>query len=217
MALPQIRAYYVASVEYGRNTTPQYGLFYLGNAQAQEEFVTLCRKLSTRSSLPPPPLRALGGEIDALEAELLKAYRPPASIDRHSEFIAASATVKEARELDADGLRYGALFKYLRAVQLVAPLLSFPPLLDAEALATRLRELDMRLSEGGVDHSIGRVFLQAAQEDVAKPGAGRNAAVANAIAGNVLPRYFEALAEARPETPKPAPIITVTLVRWPYT
>jgi hypothetical protein len=42
-------------------------------------------------------------------------------------------------------------------------------------------------------------------------------AVASAIASDVLPRYFEALA---PAGPQPAPLVpraTVTLVRWPFT
>ena len=59
-----------------------------------------------------------------------------------------------------------------------------------------------------MDHSLGRIFLEAAQ---AEP------ALAPAIAGDVLPRYFAALEPARPRPPQPAPRATVTLVRWPYT
>ena len=66
-------------------------------------------------------MRRLSDELDALEGELLSAYKPPASIDRHREFIAASSTLKEARELDAAGLSYGALLRYLQAVLRVAP------------------------------------------------------------------------------------------------
>jgi len=41
--------------------------------------------------------------------------------------------------------------------------------------------------------------------------------VAVSIATDVLPRYFAALGPARPAPPKPAPTVTVTLVRWPFT
>ena len=41
--------------------------------------------------------------------------------------------------------------------------------------------------------------------------------MAAAIAGDVLPRYFEALKPARPQPPRAEPKVTVTLVRWPYT
>ena len=56
----------------------------------------------------------------------------------------------------------------------------------------------------------------------ARPGgAGRRSprdrATAAAIAGEVLPRYFAALAPATPAPPQAEPRVTVTLVRWPYT
>src|SRR6202035_5658668 len=214
-ALPQVRAYYQASLDYGKSTEPASGLYYLGLAQAERELAAFCRTLSAPSSLPPPPVRDLHAELDALEGELLAAYRPPASIARHGEFIGASSTLKEARELDAAGLRYGALLRYLQAAQRVAALRPPSPTpldLAAGALARRLRELDARLAASGVDDSLGRLFLETAEaEAAASPSAAAE------IAGDVLPRYFAALAPARPEPPKPAPRVTVTLVRWPYT
>ncbi|HSB35256.1 MAG TPA: hypothetical protein VLH41_00160, partial [Thermoanaerobaculia bacterium] len=63
----------------------------------------------------------------------------------------------------------------------------------------------------------GRLFLEAAQADVEAARPGKTADAAQAIAADILPRYFAALAPARPEPPKPAPAVTVTLVRWPYT
>jgi hypothetical protein len=51
-ALPQVRAFYESSLEYGRNTMPKFGLFYLASAQAQKEFAVFCRSLSRgRSTL----------------------------------------------------------------------------------------------------------------------------------------------------------------------
>jgi len=42
-ALPQVRAFYESSLEYGRNTMPDFGFFYLASAQAQKEFAAFCR------------------------------------------------------------------------------------------------------------------------------------------------------------------------------
>jgi hypothetical protein len=216
-AIPQARVYYDASLDYARSTTPDSGFFFLGMAQAQRGFVDFCTKLSSSSTLHAPPVREIRPEIDALEAELLAAYRPPASIDRHTEFIVASSTLKEARELDALGLHYGALLRYLQAALRVAPLRPSPPSLEAGAIAARLREMEARLSEGGVDSTLGRIFLESAQGDLEDTAPGKTPANAAAIASDVLPRYFAALEPARSEPPGPVPQVTVTLVRWPYT
>lgn len=191
-ALPQVRAYYDASLEYGRNTMPEQGLFYLGAAQAQRENVELLREISAPASRREPPVRSPRPELDALEAEMLAVYRPPVSIDRHREFIVASSTLKEARELDGAGLHYGALLRYLQAS------LQFEPLRGSAPPPGDLAALEKRISEGDVDHSLGQLFLESGQ-------------------GQVLPRYFAALEPARPQEPGPAPKVTVTLVRWPYT
>jgi hypothetical protein len=169
--------------------------------------VAFYRKLSEPTSRQAPPVRALHGEMDALEGELLAAYRPPASIEKHGKFIGASSTLKEARELDAAGLRYGALLRYLQAARQLAAIRGTAPL-EAQALAGRIREWDARLSAGTVDHSLGRLFLESAQSGADDAGA---------VVQDVLPRYFAALEPARPEPPGPAPKVTVTLVRWPYT
>ena len=217
-ALPQVRAFYQASLEYGRNTMAETGFFYLGSAEAQKSLAAFCRRLSAPTPLRPPALRSLAREIDGLQAELLAAYHPPASLDRHSEFIGANATVNEARELDAAGLRYGALLRYLQACQRIALLRSAPPSAGpGGALGGRLDEYDRRLAAGGVDHSLGRIFLEAAQSDLAHPAAVTVPLAAAAIASDVLPRYFAALEPAPPPAPRPDPRVTVTLVRWPYT
>lgn len=205
-ALLQIRGYYEASLDYGRNTTPGQGLYYLGNAQAQRELVDFLRTLSEPAPGPAPALRSLRPELDALESDLLAAYRPPVSIDRHGEFIVASSTLKEARELDAAGLHYGALLRYLQASLRVAPLRQPSPM-----LADSKEDWQARLAAGGVDHSIGRLFLEISQDNP------DNAPIIPIITADVLPRYLAALEPARPEAPRPEPRATVTLVRWPYT
>jgi hypothetical protein len=217
-ALPQVRAYYQASLDYGRNTLPRYGLSYLGTAEALRQLVAFCRTLG--DAFPggrEPRLRALDAEIDALEGEVLAAYRPPASIARHGDFIGASSLLKEARELNAAGLRYGALLRYLQAALAVRQLRAAPPAADPAALAGRLREAEARLAADGLDHSIGRLFLEIAQARVAAAAPRGSDATAAAILDDVLPRYFAALAPAPRQRPRPPASVTVTLVRWPYT
>jgi len=219
-SIPQIRAYYEAALEYGRATSPETGLYYVGLAQAQKDFVDFCRKISTSGGGSVPPLRSLEPELDALETELLALYRPPASIDRHSDFIGASATLKEARELDAAGLRHGALLRLLLAAQRAAALKPPDPA-TPDAVRAALDDLERRVAAPGVDHSIARIFVEAARSDLdgttePAPGTARGAAAA-AIVRDVLPRYFAALAPAGPRAPRAAPEVTVTLVRWPYT
>jgi len=209
-ALHQVRVFYEASLEYGRNTSPDSGLFYLGEAQAQRDFAARAGTfLGTAGPASSPlPLRPLGPELDALEGDLLAAYRPPASIDKHRDFIAASATLKTARELDAAGLRHGALLRYLQAAQRVAPLRTSPPFSpSAEVLAETRRKSLERLS-AVPDPSLGRVFLEMAEADEA---------AAPVLLADVLPRYWAALEPPRPREPKPEAKTTVTLVRWPYT
>ena len=212
----QVRVYYDASLDYGRSTTPESGLYYLGAARAQQEWVSFLASLSSPSRLAPPRVRPLDAELDALRAELLAAYRPPASIDRHRDFIGASAALKEARELTAARLEHGALLRYLQAVQRTAPLRAPASPVDPAALKARLQDFGRQLSQGGVDHSLGRLFLEAAESDLAENPT--DAPIAAAVAAEVLPRYFAALepAKARP-WPGPDPAVTVTLVRWPYT
>jgi hypothetical protein len=215
-ALARVRVYYDASLDYGRSTTPDSGLFYLGSAQAERDFAAFARRLAAPTALKPPPVRRLEAELDGLEGELLASYRPPASIDKHRDFISASSAVKEARELQAAGLGYGALLRYLQAVLRAAPLRAAGPP-DAAATTARLRELEARLGEGGVDHSLGRIFLEAAQSDLAEHAADGAAATAAAVATDVLPRYFAALGPEPPRAARSEPRVTVTLVRWPYT
>ena len=215
-ALPQVRIFYDASLEYGRNTMPDAGLFYIGSAQAQRDFAAFCRSMAAPTSRPAPPMRSIAAEVDRLEGEMLTAYKPPASIDNHRDFISAHAALKEARELDAAGLRYGALLRYLQAAQRFAPLRKAPPGLAGPALAKRLDELDARLASGRFDDSIGRLFVEAARDET-EGGEGRSPATAAILASDVLPRYFVALEPAKPVAPKPEPRVTVTLVRWPYT
>jgi hypothetical protein len=215
-SLAQVGVFYHASVEYGRSTTPDSGLYYLGAAQGQREFADFVRALGPTAPLAAPPVRDIAGELEDLQNDLMTAYRPPASVDRHREFIVANSTLKEARELRAAGLRHAALLRYLQASVRVAPLRpgAAPP--DA-AIPQKLDALESRLGEGGLDHSLGRLLLEWARADLAEHATDGKALVAAAVASDALPRYFAALQPERPRAAATAPSVTVTLVRWPYT
>jgi hypothetical protein len=213
-AAAQAGTLYRASLDYGRSTEPLYGLFYAGTGEAQIEYAAFLRGLSDKRAPAPPVLRSFAPDLDALEDQLLKSYKPPVSIDRHGEFITASASLKEARELDAAGLRYGALVKLLDATMRAG--LLRPADAQADELKGRLEPFERRLAAAGRDHSIGRTYLEGAQANL--PGVtGANPAIAESIIRDVLLRYFAALEPAPPAPARPKPIVTVTLVRWPYT
>jgi hypothetical protein len=213
----QARAFYAASLEYALSTEPRFGYFYVGQAQGARAIVALCRELAAEAKAPPapPPPRPLAPEIARLEDALLESYVPPRSLLQHGEFITASALLKEARELDAAGLRDGALLRLLQGALQSAPLRPAPAKLEGDALASALRDLELRVAKRGGDGSLARIFLDSAE--AARTGRDANPAQAATIAGDVLPRWFAALEPAAPATAAPPPRATVTLVRWPYT
>jgi hypothetical protein len=206
-ALLQIRGFYDSVLEYARATEPQYGLFYLGQAQAQRDFVAFCRTLRPATEVRPISPRSIAADIEALNRELLAAYRPPASIDRHSEFIVAHSLVNEARQLDAAGLAHGALLRYLQAAMRSASLRGVTPV-GPDVLAVKTEEFEAILKQPGTDDSVGRLFLEAALS---------NAELGPFIAADVFPRYIGAVGKATVAAKVPPPQVTITLVRWPYT
>ncbi len=220
VAIPQVRINYDAALEYGRNTQPEYRLLYVGVADAQRQFITLARGMTAAATETriPPTLRAIAPEIAAVQRDLLALYQPPASVDRHAEFIVASAALKEARQYDAEGLRYGALLKFLQGAQRTAMLRVTPP--DTAALTKHIASFRARLEDPRIDHSIGLLFVERAEAALdTKTAAGLVAAAAVVL--DVLPRYFAALDPVRQTTPATTPpgarVATVTLVRWPFT
>src|SRR6185369_363454 len=106
----------------------------------------------------------------------------------------------EARELNAKGLRYGAMIRYLEASRRIAMLRSKP--IDRAEIAKKLIELEPRIMRSATDHTIAQVFLESAHADLAS--AASDGSVASAIATYTLPRYFAAIEPARPRKTVPA-------------
>ena len=208
-----------ASFEYGEATEPRFGLYYLHQGVAYLDYARFAvdaGRTLRGSGAKAPALRSLAPEIRRLRDEMLAVYKPPLSIDRHPEFIGASSATKEALEYDAAGYREAALLRYLQAAVRFAPLRPDARALDQAALVSKVATARRQLADSRIDHSIGTLFLEVAEGDADTAKAG-HAVVASAVVEDVLPRYFAALAPAPPIATKPAPEVTVTLVRWPYT
>ncbi len=215
----QARETFDASDAYGRATEALFGVYYLQQAVSYLDYASFAAEAG--ASLRPaggraPTLRSIAPEIRALRDEMLAAYRPPLSIDRHGEYIGASSATKEALEYDAAGLHEAALLRYLQASIRFAPLRPGRAPLDAAALAAEMEDWRERLSAPGLDHSLGVLFLEVAAGDADTARAG-HAMVASAITQDVMPRYFAALGPSLPMIAAKPPEVTVTLVRWPYT
>ena len=185
-------------------------LYYIGAAVAQKQAPSAVRcpprgtgrahggrsGSSTRSRRAAPRLSASG------------LHRPSRPVHRRH------AAIKEARELEVAGLRYGALYRYLEAVLRVAVARAVTPPPAVEDLRARLHEFDLRLAAGGRDHSIARVYLESAQANL-EAATGSDPAISGAIVADVLPRYFIPSTLRRHGAPRAHG--HRTLVRWPYT
>src|SRR5262249_4215580 len=132
----------------------------------------------------------------------------------HPTYIKASAALKQARSLDDRGAFEGALFEYLLARYLFAPLRGL-----AELDVTR-EQLDAARASlaRGEDHSIAELFIQFAEEGLASDNADLRRSAAS-VSTDVVPAYLAAIAPARPAmtAPDADAAVTITLVRWPFT
>ena len=209
----QLRPYHAASSSMAAATSNKSGLFYLGRAHAHADFVEWSGTLGLRGTLPPPPLRKLDAELEQLEREILEAYVPPRSIDRHSDFIVLHASFKLARELNEEGYRFGALNQYLDASTRLGAILSgAADTSDPAKLRETIGGLVERLRSEERDHGIAALYLEMAESAL-----GDEPARARTIVDRVLPAYFAAIEASKiRETPDDASV-RVTLVRWPYT
>lgn len=187
------------------------GAYYLGKAQALLDFALFCRTLGTTSQAPPQ-VPALTEAITALDFEVLDLYSPASADDRpvYGPFVQLNVTIKKARELDAQGYRYGALYTYLDA-RLRLELLrdsgaTAKSAADTEALHRQAADWHQRLvsrpvGESGaadhiaVDHSLGQLFWQAATSALVDEPTEDDRRQAGAIFNHVLPEYFKHLEE----------------------
>ena len=210
-AFSEIKVYYDASLEYGKNTMPEYGFFYIGLSQGQLEFTQLLRQFETQKSLETPKLSGLNAQINELEDQLLSAYKPPASIEQHPNFIRASGLIKHAHELHAAGLEYGALYRILYARQILSKITAPGKSMTSEDVIKRTSAVSGRLKDPKIDHSLGWMFVELANEEP------HNGETARTVFEDILPIYFASFEPSKEQPVDGTPAATVTLVRWPYT
>jgi hypothetical protein len=219
VALSELDGYYAASLHYGRATAPETGLFYIGAAQAQIGLARFAASLRDAGAADRPlEPRSVAREIAAVQDELIAAYVPPAAIDQHPVFIRISALLKQAEELDAAGLRFGALYKLLDAKMRVARLLQPQRKLTFDEARRRASDVQSRLAATGVDPTLAEMFVEIALVQVADPDPAQlGPETAAAVLEDVLPFYFRLLEPAPPAPSEQVAETTVTLIRWPYT
>jgi hypothetical protein len=203
---------YRAALPYGQDAGVDAGMYYLGESRALSAFADFARTIPWIRSGRPAPIRTVGAEIEAFDAEVTNAYErmTPA---QHPTYIVVSVLIKRARALNDAGDHAGALFEYLLARLRFVPLRgAADESIAGEALAAAAARLTP-----DVDHSIGRVFVEMAEVGLATQDSTlqRNAA---AIVTDVLPAYHAALRPStRATTTAVDPAVTITLVRWPFT
>jgi len=227
-ALGQARPLYHAAREYAAADGPSSGLYNVGEARAALDFANFCRGLRfepvTQAAAAATAPRSIASEISTLESKVRAAYVPPRSIDNHADFIRIHSTLKHAADLDAAGLRYGALHTYLKARRAFAVLedgWAGRPVPAVAALRGPRDQDAARLAAPGRDDSIGTLHLEAADSLIERSAPATDAATdartAAAILEDVVPAYFAALEAAAAMAPPRADALRVTLVRWPYT
>ncbi|MBZ5537853.1 MAG: hypothetical protein LAO31_18010 [Acidobacteriia bacterium] len=219
----QSRTYYQAARLYGRETTTQYGLQYLGLSKGYLDFAVWCSQLQFPTS-PSWKAHSPGDEIAALERDVIRSYNQPQALKQNEQFIGISSRLKFARELDEQGRWEAALQVYLNA-SLAFGLID-PPSTEGSKLSTLQKEskdLRNRLAAGPLDQSLGQLYWEIAQLDLeglaSKKIDNENANHAGVLLKEVLPRYLRYLEHSAvtASAALAAAKVTVTLVRWPYT
>jgi hypothetical protein len=227
-AQEQSRSLYQAARLYGRETTTPYGLHYIGQAKGFLDFAVWSAGLPfPRSASAQQPARAPEKEIAELERELLQAYERPDATKQQGQFNEVSAQLNFAGDLNRKGKPLAALQTYLEASMMLGlmdvPSVNAP---DVNKLQKQGQELKARFNKGRQDQSIGQMYWEIAENNLAVPAADRSseraARRAAAILERVLPRFFQYAEsdDGAPVAAAAAPAgakVKVTLVRWPYT
>jgi len=183
--------HYRAALPYGRADSPASGLYYLGEAEAQRSFGDFVSTLDL-------PVEAVEGTAAAVDPGALQAALEGLEGEIGKSFAADPATqslnglsarLKEARELFERGSREGA------------------------ALAL----LECRLEINRLDRQRG-AGTAPAEPAPAEAAEGSLLSPFRAVpaSGDVVP-FYRSLFQSRPLAAAAAKVVTVTLIRWPYT
>jgi hypothetical protein len=161
----------------------------------------------------------------------LQSYQRPDATKQQGQFNEVSAQLKFAGDLNQQGKPLAALQTYLEA-SLMFGLMDAPSVnaSDLDKLRKQGQQLKARFDVGPHEQSVGRMYWELAENNLAVPAGDKSseraAQRAAVILEKVLPRYFqyaEGAAEVGPAAPVAAATapgnarVRVTLVRWPYT
>ncbi len=209
-----------AAHAYATESDARFGFYYLGSAKGAAAFADFCSSLKLERERSPAPFRSVSPELEQLQQKVVNAFKPPRSIEHHSEFIRLNGALKLARELDTAKRYEGALYHYLDAVQQYAALEMKAP--DGAVQRARVRKqiaaLQERLHGSDRDESVAELFVERAAAQLGAKQPNVNAwKSARAIVDGVLPAYFEVLKGPAELEQNVRAQTTVTLIRWPYT
>ncbi|MBX7173352.1 MAG: hypothetical protein K1X72_20455 [Pyrinomonadaceae bacterium] len=181
---------YQSSILYGKNTNPNQGLYYMGNAQANIDLALFTQNLRFTAKKTSPKFDSLEKELTQLEREIIEAYRT-STPEEQTRYNAINAALKLAQELNERGWFEGTALKYLDVVSAFG-LLKNPSVNSNEipAMKTKLAEKLTELNKSNFDHSIGITYLEIAQgilanEKVSETDLKR----VKVILDTVLPKY----------------------------
>jgi hypothetical protein len=205
-ALSQSAAYesrivHQASLTYGGQVGADAGYFYLGESRGLMRFALLCDRLSAGGGRQPA-LRPLAPFLARLEKELVREYGRDTASPQASAFARANGALKLARELDRERSDLGALYQYLLSERALGQALAPETAADPVALRRAADELQGRLLKGGIDHTLGELFVQLARDGIDRAATADDAKTilsnARVIIERVVPAYLQIAGEASP-------------------
>lgn len=192
VASSRLYHYHQAALNYARVDTVDSGLFYLGNAAGQRDFVELCGAFPAWSQERRPEILGLEAALKELESDTVSLFKQP-RFSNSRKMYALNAGLKEVRQLVKEGARAGALLQLLEA-RLQFRLLSASPPPGGRRPADLKREAadwHKKLSSEGRDHSIALLYLQECDGALAYAPVGpADWERARAILEDLLPLYF---------------------------
>lgn len=181
---------YQSSILYGKNTNPNQGLYYIGNAQANIDLALFTQSLRFQTKKINLKFVSFDKELTQLEREIIESYRTSAP-EQQTTYNAINAALKLSQELNERGWFEGALLKYLDVVSAFNLLRKLPAnSSEIPTLKTDLSEKLTELKKSNFDHSIGIAYLEIAEGILAKEAIGETELKrVKIILEEILPKY----------------------------